>query len=196
MAIATHGPLRGCALAAWRLLRCHPFARGGLDPVPPPRDARSPGHRTRTVSPRTITIGRAAARRLPFRTDRKYPLPEIHNPNLQSQGSGGGGGGGDMRSTMAFMLLVLVAFLGYQYFFASPSRHSSRPPRQTQSQTGSAGSPGRAQIGAAAAAGRGRAAACAPRRRSPPRSRPRPRSRTSCTRSSSPIAARRSSTGF
>ncbi len=33
-AIATHGPLRGCALAALRLLRCHPFARGGLDPVP------------------------------------------------------------------------------------------------------------------------------------------------------------------
>ena len=34
MAIATHGPLRGSALAAWRLLRCHPFARGGFDPVP------------------------------------------------------------------------------------------------------------------------------------------------------------------
>ncbi len=35
VAIATHGPLRGCALAAWRLLRCHPFTRGGFDPVPP-----------------------------------------------------------------------------------------------------------------------------------------------------------------
>ncbi len=34
-AIATHGPARGVMLAAWRLLRCHPFARGGLDPVPP-----------------------------------------------------------------------------------------------------------------------------------------------------------------
>lgn len=34
-AIATHGPLRGLGLAAWRLLRCNPFARGGLDPVPP-----------------------------------------------------------------------------------------------------------------------------------------------------------------
>lgn len=34
VAIATHGPLRGSALAAARLLRCHPFARGGLDPVP------------------------------------------------------------------------------------------------------------------------------------------------------------------
>jgi putative membrane protein insertion efficiency factor len=34
-AIATHGPLRGFLLASWRLLRCHPFTRGGLDPVPP-----------------------------------------------------------------------------------------------------------------------------------------------------------------
>jgi hypothetical protein len=35
VAIASHGTLRGTALAAWRLLRCHPFSRGGLDPVPP-----------------------------------------------------------------------------------------------------------------------------------------------------------------
>jgi hypothetical protein len=35
VAIATHGALRGSALAAWRLLRCHPFSLGGLDPVPP-----------------------------------------------------------------------------------------------------------------------------------------------------------------
>jgi putative membrane protein insertion efficiency factor len=34
VAIATHGPLRGMVLATWRLLRCHPFSRGGLDPVP------------------------------------------------------------------------------------------------------------------------------------------------------------------
>jgi putative membrane protein insertion efficiency factor len=33
-AIAIHGPVRGSGLALWRLLRCHPFARGGLDPVP------------------------------------------------------------------------------------------------------------------------------------------------------------------
>jgi putative membrane protein insertion efficiency factor len=33
-AISVHGPLRGSALACWRLLRCHPFTRGGFDPVP------------------------------------------------------------------------------------------------------------------------------------------------------------------
>ncbi|HEY1766563.1 MAG TPA: membrane protein insertion efficiency factor YidD [Terracidiphilus sp.] len=39
IAISSRGPLRGSALAAWRLLRCHPFARGGLDPVPAMRSA-------------------------------------------------------------------------------------------------------------------------------------------------------------
>ncbi|MCU0607882.1 MAG: membrane protein insertion efficiency factor YidD [Candidatus Edwardsbacteria bacterium] len=34
-AIDVHGPFRGLALSAWRLLRCHPFHPGGYDPVPP-----------------------------------------------------------------------------------------------------------------------------------------------------------------
>jgi YidC/Oxa1 family membrane protein insertase len=58
-------------------------------------------------------------------------LPEIQNPNLQTQGPGGGGSGGDMRTTTAFMLLVVVAFFGYQYFFSKPQPPA---PAQTQSQ--------------------------------------------------------------
>lgn len=35
-ALRTHGALRGGSLTARRLLRCHPFARSGYDPVPVP----------------------------------------------------------------------------------------------------------------------------------------------------------------
>jgi putative membrane protein insertion efficiency factor len=39
-AVSRHGPWRGLRLASWRILRCHPFAPGGCDPVPPRRDTR------------------------------------------------------------------------------------------------------------------------------------------------------------
>ncbi|MFN8049871.1 MAG: membrane protein insertion efficiency factor YidD [Acidimicrobiales bacterium] len=35
--IATHGALRGSALAVRRLARCHPWGGQGYDPVPPLR---------------------------------------------------------------------------------------------------------------------------------------------------------------
>jgi YidC/Oxa1 family membrane protein insertase len=81
-------------------------------------------------------------------------LPEIRNPNLQTQGSGGGSGG-DMRSTMAFFLLMLVVLFGYQYFFkpkpAEPapaqSQSQSQPP-QTASQPAAPGQPAQPQLAA------------------------------------------------
>ena len=33
-AIQYHGALRGTGLAAWRVLRCNPFAKGGIDDPP------------------------------------------------------------------------------------------------------------------------------------------------------------------
>jgi putative membrane protein insertion efficiency factor len=34
-ALEMHGPFHGAVLAIRRVLRCHPFHPGGLDPVPP-----------------------------------------------------------------------------------------------------------------------------------------------------------------
>jgi putative membrane protein insertion efficiency factor len=33
-AVGRHGVLRGSILAAWRLLRCNPYSKGGVDQVP------------------------------------------------------------------------------------------------------------------------------------------------------------------
>lgn len=33
-AIERYGAIRGSRLAAWRILRCNPFSKGGYDPVP------------------------------------------------------------------------------------------------------------------------------------------------------------------
>ena len=63
-------------------------------------------------------------------------MPEIQNPNLQTQGPGGnsGGSGGDMRSTTVFMLLAILAFFGYQYFFSKPQPPAPAPSQVQQVQ--------------------------------------------------------------
>ena len=45
-AIESYGILRGAVLAAWRLLRCNPFSRGGYDPVSAQTLFRRPVART------------------------------------------------------------------------------------------------------------------------------------------------------
>lgn len=41
-AVTTHGALKGILLAAWRILRCHPWTAGGVDPVPERGTWRNP----------------------------------------------------------------------------------------------------------------------------------------------------------
>jgi YidC/Oxa1 family membrane protein insertase len=63
-------------------------------------------------------------------------LPEIQNPNLQTQGPGGGSGGGDMRSTIVFFALMLAVLVGYQFLFKpsqAPAPEPQTQPAQTQS---------------------------------------------------------------
>ncbi|MBZ5647969.1 MAG: membrane protein insertion efficiency factor YidD [Acidobacteriia bacterium] len=48
-AIERHGTVRGSGMAIWRLLRCHPFAKGGYDPV------LSTGYRVLSTSSSTRT---------------------------------------------------------------------------------------------------------------------------------------------
>ncbi len=63
-------------------------------------------------------------------------MPEIRNPNLQTQGPGGGGGsgsGGDMRVMLGLTLVALLAVTAFQYFKPKPAEPLPAQPAQTQS---------------------------------------------------------------
>jgi putative membrane protein insertion efficiency factor len=49
-AIRVHGPVKGTALAAWRVVRCNPWNLGGIDPVPPRLD-RAAAHQADGSAP-------------------------------------------------------------------------------------------------------------------------------------------------
>lgn len=60
-ALRRHGLWMGLWMGAWRILRCHPFSRGGWDPVPP---AHGGDERTDQDSPaREAPASRENARR-------------------------------------------------------------------------------------------------------------------------------------
>lgn len=45
--IQQHGVIKGVALGSWRLVRCHPWAKGGIDDVPESRRYFNHYHLTR-----------------------------------------------------------------------------------------------------------------------------------------------------
>ena len=55
-AISEHGFMRGGWMALCRVARCHPFCKGGFDPVPPNRS------RTRAASDAPLPISNAFTR--------------------------------------------------------------------------------------------------------------------------------------
>ena len=52
IAVSEYGLLRGGWMALWRLLRCHPFCKGGFDPIRP--NPRAHGHQPHAVGPRPL----------------------------------------------------------------------------------------------------------------------------------------------
>jgi uncharacterized protein len=59
-AVQTHGAAAGTYLGLRRLLRCHPWCAGGVDPIPAPRPELLAGWGgpTQTTSPTTLEIGK------------------------------------------------------------------------------------------------------------------------------------------
>lgn len=51
-----HGPVRGSLLTCARILRCHPFVKGGYDPVPIPHN---PEQSTPESTPATPVTGQS-----------------------------------------------------------------------------------------------------------------------------------------
>ena len=49
-ALRLHGFWKGSLLMLWRLARCQPFCKGGLDPVPPPRKGKRPADAPESAS--------------------------------------------------------------------------------------------------------------------------------------------------
>ena len=61
-AIRELGPIRGVILACWRLLRCNPFSRGGIDELSDRRLFRKTPTRSERLARRALPAGSASGR--------------------------------------------------------------------------------------------------------------------------------------
>jgi YidC/Oxa1 family membrane protein insertase len=68
---------------------------------------------------------------------KRCPLPETHNPNLESRNPGGNG---DLRSLLAFAALAFMLFFGFRYIW-QPKPPAPIPASHAQSQTIQADAP-------------------------------------------------------
>ncbi|MDR3739497.1 MAG: membrane protein insertase YidC [Terracidiphilus sp.] len=78
-------------------------------------------------------------------------MPELRNPNLDSQGRGGGSGsGGDFRSLITFTFLALALLLAFQFF--KPKQEPPTTQQQAQQQAAQPAAPGTASVSPASSA--------------------------------------------
>ena len=59
-ALREHGPVRGAWMTVRRVMRCHPFARGGYDPVPPGKSVGSEGESKRNTEKEIGAAGKCS----------------------------------------------------------------------------------------------------------------------------------------
>ena len=79
-AIDRHGVVGGAMMAGWRLVRCHPWARGGFDPVPlvaSPQISRAPAARE---GPSLAFCDRERSRTMRHPGDTKPINHSLHHP--------------------------------------------------------------------------------------------------------------------
>ena len=55
-AVDRYGAVRGGAMAVWRLLRCHPFVKGGYDPVVKSEAVRSERYGVTSAPPASCAV--------------------------------------------------------------------------------------------------------------------------------------------
>ena len=170
-AIDKFGAVRGTALAIWRLLRCHPFVRGGFDPVP--GASFFPDERVRHSSCQPDVAYHPLSR-----------MPEYKSPQSEP--------GTEQRFVLVFLLMAAVIFGAQLYMKKYAPAPSTAQPKQATQTAPPSQAPPPSQAAATPAAAHKACSVVLQRPRLPPSRRnpnPRPWSRMIFIASLSPTAA-------